>query len=86
MNICKKCGAPIVWIKTASGKAMPCDAEPVAYREAKGGSAKIVTPNGEVMSAEPDNDPQKNTGMGYVSHFATCPFADSFRRRQKADE
>lgn len=24
-NLCKKCGAPIVWVNMESGKAMPCD-------------------------------------------------------------
>lgn len=26
---CRGCGAPIVWIKTPAGKAMPCDPAPV---------------------------------------------------------
>ena len=30
---CKACGKPIVWIRTTKGKSMPCDAEPVAYKE-----------------------------------------------------
>ena len=47
---CKACGRPIVWIRTTKGKSMPCDAEPVAYKEIKGGKEKIVTPNGEVIS------------------------------------
>lgn len=29
---CRGCGAPIVWIKTPAGKAMPCDPAPVYYR------------------------------------------------------
>ena len=29
---CRGCGAPIVWIRTAAGKSMPCDAEPVLYK------------------------------------------------------
>ena len=30
---CKACGRPIVWIRTTKGKSMPCDDEPVAYKE-----------------------------------------------------
>lgn len=28
---CRGCGAAIVWIRTPSGKAMPCDAAPIYY-------------------------------------------------------
>ncbi len=30
---CRSCGAPIVWITTTNGKAMPCDARERAYIE-----------------------------------------------------
>lgn len=80
-SICKACGAPIIWIKTSGGKAMPCDAELVTYWQKAGGKAKIVTPNGEVYSAELQGDLNKATGIGYISHFATCPYANSFRRK-----
>lgn len=41
---CKTCGNPIVWIRTTKGKSMPCDANPLAYKEEWGGKEKIVTP------------------------------------------
>ena len=61
---------------------MPCDAEPVLYKAREGAAGKIVTGNGTVLSAdigglaafEPD-------GVGHVSHFATCPAAEQFRRK-----
>ena len=37
--------------------------------------------SGEVLSAELEGDPTKATGMGYISHFATCPNADKHRKR-----
>ncbi len=40
MAKCKGCGAEIVWIKTANGKNMPCNAE----------KATIVTEAGEVVA------------------------------------
>ena len=49
---CRGCGAPIVWIKTPAGKAMPCDPAPVYYKAAPGGKDKIVTTRGEVVSCE----------------------------------
>lgn len=79
---CRGCGASIVWIQTSAGRSMPCDAEPVSYREKAGAPGKIVTPNGMVLSCELDVQPEEATGVGYVSHFATCPQAGKFRRTQ----
>lgn len=84
MTICKGCGEPILWIRTAGGKAMPCDPERITYWKNPQGTKKIVTPNGEVVSAETAGAPEQATGIGYVSHFATCPAAGSFRRGRKA--
>jgi len=78
---CRGCGAPIIRIKTVGNKTMPCDPEQVTYWQDSRGAHKIVTPNGEVLSARLDGDLQKATGIGYMSHFATCPAADKFRRR-----
>lgn len=80
ISVCKGCGAPIVWIKTESGKSMPCDAEQIVYWQKAGGREKVVTPNGEVISCELTGNPDRATGAGYRSHFATCPAADKFRR------
>lgn len=79
--ICRGCGAPILWIRTPARKTMPCDPEGVVYWQSPTGLNKIVTPNGEVVSADLDGDPQLATGVGYVSHFATCPQAGRFKRR-----
>ena len=84
-SFCRACGAEIGFIKTVAGKTMPVNPEEVAYEQKAGGSLKIVTPNGEVLSAERPADPQKATGIGYISHFATCPEADKFRKPRKSD-
>ena len=80
MSKCRKCGQEIIWIKTASGKSMPCDPEEVVYWKDSKGKGRVVTPNGEVVACRLDGDPQEATGMGYVSHFATCPNAEEFRK------
>lgn len=47
-----------------------------------GGDGTIVTPNGETVSAEiVQPGTQDATGVGYISHFATCPVANMFRRK-----
>lgn len=84
-TLCRACGAEIGFIKTVAGKTIPVNPEEVAYEQKAGGSLKIVTPNGEVLSAERPADPQKATGIGYISHFATCPEADKFRKQRKSD-
>ena len=81
MAKCKGCGATIVWIKTLGGKSIPCDPDLVMYWEKEKAKGKVVTPNGEVLSCEFDGDLEKATGLGYVSHWSTCPMADSFKRR-----
>lgn len=87
MNItkCRACGAPIGFIKSVAGKTIPVDAEPFSYVQKSNGTLKIVTPNGEVVSGELPDDPQNATGIGYISHFATCPEADQFRKKRKSD-
>ena len=77
MAICKGCGAEILWI----GK-IPCDPEQVTYWEKAKAKGKVVTPNGMVLSCEFSGDPNKATGVGYVSHWSTCPCADQFRRKK----
>lgn len=80
MATCKGCGAEIVWVKTPGGKKMPCDPGLRPYWERKGASGKVVTPNGEVISCVFDGNPQTATGVGFVSHWSTCPKAAAFRQ------
>ena len=78
---CRGCGRPIYWIKTAAGKSMPCEPEQVMYWQKPGGSQTVVTYDGEVLSAELNGDLDEATGIGHISHFASCPKSSSFRRR-----
>ena len=78
---CRGCGAEIVWIYTSSGKNMPCDSKPVLYWQKAKAPGKVVTPNGETLSCEFQGDIDTATGIGYISHFSTCPKAASFKRK-----
>lgn len=86
MARCKACGAEIVWLKLKSGKMHPCDAETVLYK-VDAGPDRIVTPDGEVVAGtivtELKTQKEGIIRRGYSSHFATCPFADDFRRDKK---
>lgn len=83
MSRCRSCGAEIRWARTATGRPMPLDAEPVAdgnvaftgrsVRDARG----FAAPEVRVESQPPmfDNDEPR-----YVAHFVTCPNADEWRK------
>ena len=61
---------------------MPCNAQPVTYKSQSKAKDKIVTQNGEVTSCiiAPD-DINHATGIGYIPHWATCPQAESFKKK-----
>ena len=63
----------------ASGKAMPCNAKKIPYKNTfPKGSLNLVTPDGKIAKGELDLE---SDVYGYESHYATCPAADSFRKR-----
>ena len=80
MSKCKACGAEIKWIKTVGGKAMPCNAKSLYYSLDRGGTEKIVTADGRVLSAYEVFDPERSDGIGYRPHCASCPAAGKFRK------
>lgn len=87
---CKFCGAPIVWLKTQNGRAMPCDADAVKYQENYKGKDVIVLSDGKVIKATVVNPNGGGLtpiidGEGYISHFATCTHADEARRPRRTE-
>lgn len=68
---CQKCGARIMWLKTAAGKNMPVNPQFVDYKKVQGGKERIVLPSGEVVSGKRCKAAEAD-GYGYISHFATC--------------
>ena len=81
MSRCKSCTAEVFWARTASGKMIPIDADPV-----EGGNVHIVTRRVDgtpatvrVASQEELAHPGYDT---YVSHFATCPDAREHRSKR----
>ena len=77
---CRSCGAVITWIKTPSGKSMPCDTSPVYYRKTAAGKDKVVTPTGDTVSCEIVQIPDIADGIGYIPHWSTCDNPDKFRK------
>lgn len=81
-NVCRSCGAEIVWTVTDSGASMPLNPEPV-----EGGNIVFrpqvtlpgfgADPQVEYIAPADVTDPRPR----YVSHFATCPDARSWSKR-----
>lgn len=67
MAACRSCGAPIVWAKTAAGKAMPLDAA----------SVLVMVPRAPTGTAD---EVVVDAVRGHLSHFATCPHAAQHRK------
>lgn len=77
--VCRSCGAPVRWVETERGKPMPIDVDPVAngnivvrLSDVRRGEVAVVIGPLEALSL--------TTEARYVSHFATCPQAETWRR------
>ena len=77
VGTCKSCGASIRWVITTKLKKMPCDPDPIRFTPA-GGPETFVTREGKVERGK--RNPQ-GSKVGFISHFATCPQADRFRKK-----
>lgn len=85
MSRCSSCQAPIIWARTIArgevpSRGIPLDAEPVASGNIRVVGGDGVAHDGSVIevavSGLIDHDRPR-----YVSHFATCPDAQSWRKR-----
>lgn len=72
-NVCKSCGAPIIWVKTEKGRRMPLDLIPE-----EDGTWEF---NEATKIAHHVSYPQPS-GTYRKSHFATCPHAASHRKEK----
>lgn len=80
MSYCRSCGAEIRWIKMRSGKNMPVDAAKRTIKK-DGGHEVLVTEDGELIRGTFASLEEGANGVGYISHFSTCPNANQHRRR-----
>ena len=80
MSNCRSCGAKIIWVKNEeTEKSHPCDPELVSADEAEDGMT-LVGEDGKIYRNAGTN--VLDDEMLYrVSHFATCPDADKWRRK-----
>lgn len=83
MAICKGCGATIQWVRLTNGRMMPVNPTPVYYEDRRDSDAVIITEDGRVSCGHTEAVAVVGSKVrGWVSHFATCPAADKYRRRE----
>jgi len=76
---CKKCGATIFFMKTDKGNWMPLDAKP--ERKYIMVTKEMPDPMGFGMTSMQILE----SVAAYTPHWATCPFADEFRKEEKTE-
>jgi len=78
MSECRFCRAPILWVWTERGKAMPLDRDPYEGDDPRG-LFVIRTEPGKVLAiaTTPDAFPDE---PHYRSHFSSCPNAAGHRK------
>ena len=81
MAKCNSCGAPIVWVQMKGGRPMPCNARLIPYKANSEGKQFIVNDQGETVRCDLTFE-EPATGMGRISHFATCPNASRHRKKR----
>lgn len=82
-GVCKGCSAPILWIRTASGKAQPVDLQPVKLLILVNTCAD--SPSGRrVLKSKADRaaigaDTRSHVVDVWTPHHVTCPRAADFK-------
>lgn len=73
---CKSCNRPVIWCRTANAKKMPVDPDP-----APNGNVEVTEVNGIYLATVHAQRPFGLDAPLHLSHFVTCPNADSHRKR-----
>ena len=73
MSKCKYCEAELIYIKTPSGRQMPCEAWKIKVWRSSKGRLTVCTDEGEVFRAETEPVPFVGDVLAYPVHFANCP-------------
>ena len=81
---CKACSTPIYWIKTAKGKWMPVNRRAIEATPVQIGGHTFVLTDGTTVQALPTGQLRYDgvdSVIAFEAHFATCPYADTFRKK-----
>jgi hypothetical protein len=90
VSACRSCGAPVEWVRVhPTGKVMPLDPAPRIDGNVVRTGERSWTRQGtevDVVRVVPTGDeplPGIDPPDRWVSHFVTCPDADSWSRRRR---
>ena len=81
---CRKCGKPIDFIKTASGKYMPVEPSIVHVYNNPDGNMTVITKTGKVIRAISAHSTDSLAMVAYIPHWQRCAGAEEVRKEQKA--
>lgn len=76
---CSKCGAMIHILRTVNDRRSPVDAVPVLVK-----LVDVVEGTNLLYNAAGRNMRLDVGEVGFISHFATCPHADDFRKKKRS--
>lgn len=78
-DLCSSCKARIRWAVTQTGRRIPLDPDPTARGNVR---LEPAAPAGVAQTAIviPADQRARYAGQLYLSHFATCPYADQHRK------
>lgn len=82
MAACRSCGASIIWVKTDQGKRMALDFHAVDPERTSG--PHFVIRHGDRGALGVSVPPawfETKPEPAYLSHFATCPDSNAWRKR-----
>ena len=82
MSRCRSCGAEIKFIKLTSGRFNPCDIAKRTMIKGEGYDV-MITEKGKIIRGKFASVEEGANVEGYISHFATCPNAELFRKDKK---
>ncbi len=74
LGLCRSCGAPILWART-KGKDKPIPLDPAPTLD---GNVYLLSDGTAVYVPGPATNDAR---LRYISHFATCPDRDRWRKR-----
>jgi hypothetical protein len=76
---CRSCDARVIWTRTENGKKMQVNADPVA----SGNLVLSGDPEHPLARVVTRDEQAANLLKFYVSHFATCPDAKTWRGKHR---
>ena len=79
---CRSCGAPLIWIRTARGRLMPCKPGPRYYHPSSAGET-FINRAGSVEKGVRCASTEEGARVGWKPHWIDCPHAKKHRRHRK---